>query len=439
MPAILGEGEDAAQVAADITAFLLDQPASASNDTSSNERRSATQNAGAAFFESLGCIACHHFKPPHEKDEFNRLSLHFVNAKYPPAALTEFLKKPTAHDAASRMPDFQLSDAEAAALARFVRAESSGEIQNRVLRGNALRGRKLFGDTGCQQCHSVGKEHPVRLPTLNWKSPIAARGCLAPAEVRSEAPVHDFSQDQRHALAEFVQNDLTSLRHSNAVETSARLFDRLQCAHCHDRDGQRSHRAWVIAEEGSGKIPDQLPQLTWAGEKFRPAWTERLLSGQLDYKSRPWIGARMPAFPLYAATLAHGLAAEHGVDPAERPSHAFDAKLAAIGEKLTLQTGLDCRQCHAIGKLEPRGDKETKIHVGVNFTYIRDRLRRDSYHRFMLDPPRYDINTKMIRLSENRLTTKLKAYFDADAQQQFDAVWHYIQSLPEPGEQKKTK
>ena len=116
--------------------------------------------------------------------------------------------------------------------------------------------------------------------------------------------------------------------------------------------------------------------------------------------------------------------------------HSFDAKLALIGEKLTLQTGLDCRQCHAIGNLQPRGDKDTKINVGVNFTYIRDRLRRDSYQRFMLDPPRYDINTKMIRLSEDRLTTKLKEYFDADAHQQFGAVWHYIQSLPEPNELK---
>jgi hypothetical protein len=49
----------------------------------------------------------------------------------------------------------------------------------------------------------------------------------------------------------------------------------------------------------------------------------------------------------------------------------------------------------------------------------------------MLEPPRYDINTKMIKLSENGLSTKLKDYFDADAQQQFDAVWNYIQSLPD--------
>ena len=48
----------------------------------------------------------------------------------------------------------------------------------------------------------------------------------------------------------------------------------------------------------------------------------------------------------------------------------------------------------------------------------------------MLNPSRYDANTKMIRLSENGLTTKLKAVFDADAERQFDAIWHYLQGLP---------
>jgi mono/diheme cytochrome c family protein len=439
MPAVLGEGKNAAQAAADITAFLRGQHASATSDAAPATAAKSATNDGASLFESLGCIACHHFEPPHQQDEFNRLSLHFVDAKYPPTALAAFLKNPTAHHVASRMPDFHLADEEADALTRFVRTKSVGKIQDRTLQGDPLRGRKLFGDRGCQQCHSVGEKHPLRLPRFDWKTAITSRGCLAPSDARNNAPAFGFSQDQRQALAKFVQNDLKSLRRSNLVETSARLVHRLQCAHCHDRDGQRSHRTWVIAEEGSGRIPDQLPQLTWAGEKFRPAWTEKLLAGQLDYKSRPWIGARMPAFPRYATALSHGLAAEHAVDPQERPSHAFDTKLAVIGEKLTLQTGLDCRQCHAVGRLQPRGDKQTKIHLGVNFTYIRDRLRRESYHRFMLDPPRYDINTKMIRLSENRLTTKLKAYFDADAHQQFDAVWHYIQSLPEPSELKKTK
>ena len=227
----------------------------------------------------------------------------------------------------------------------------------------------------------------------------------------------------------FLKHDIGSLSQTSDVETSARLFDRLQCANCHDRDGQRSHRGLVMAEEGSGKIPEQIPQLNWAGEKLQSDWTRDLLAGDLSYRSRPWLNVRMPAYPAYATALSAGLAAEHGIESTP-VSHTFDQELAATGEKLTLKTGLDCRQCHAIGDIQPQGDQETEISLGINFTHLRDRMRKDAYRRFMLDPPRYDIKSRMIRLSENGQTTKLKAYYDGDAHQQFEALWNYIQSLP---------
>ncbi|MCP4817268.1 MAG: hypothetical protein GY888_32535 [Planctomycetaceae bacterium] len=59
-------------------------------------------------------------------------------------------------------------------------------------------------------------------------------------------------------------------------------------------------------------------------------------------------------------------------------------------------------------------------------------MRADSYRRFMFDPPRYDINTNMIRLSVDGLTTKVKKFYAADAHQQFESLWHYIHSLPKP-------
>jgi hypothetical protein len=138
----------------------------------------------------------------------------------------------------------------------------------------------------------------------------------------------------------------------------------------------------------------------------------------------------MPAFPGYAKAFSEGLAIEHAINPHEREPITPDPELVAVGQKLTLQTGLDCRQCHGIGDLQPRGDKNTKISQGVNFTYIRDRLRYESYQRFMFDPPRFDINTNMIKLSANGITTKVKSYYDADAHRQFEALWHYIHSLP---------
>ena len=251
----------------------------------------------------------------------------------------------------------------------------------------------------------------------------------------SGIPDYRFNSDQQLALLEFIKHDLASLNRSDPLETSGRLFQGLRCHQCHDRDGVRSNRQRILAEEGSGKVPEIFPELTRAGERLRESWTEQLLAGKLTYKSRPWLTGRMPAFEAHSKVLARGLIGEHAVAVPQGTAKKYDPKLAAIGEKLTLKTGLDCRQCHGIGNLQPRGDEKTKVHLGINFSHIRDRLRYDAYERFMFDPVRYDPNSKMIKLSEDGITTKLKAYFDADAHQQFDAVWHYIQSLP-PSESK---
>lgn len=431
MPAMLGDGDSAKQAAADIATFLLTDRtgiASSSETTSTSE----LIDQGVVLYEKLGCIACHHFEPD-AIDGDERVSLHYADAKFPPGTLAEFLRKPNRHHQSIRMPDFRLTAAEANALAALVREDSKGSLSEAFPEGDAARGQKLFSEKGCQQCHRLGDESALAPARLAWKRiERATGGCLAET-VKGGAGVANFllAQPERQALRAFVTKGRNSLSRSIAVETSQRLFKTLRCANCHDRDGLRADRALLIAEEGSGDTAEQLPQLTMSGEKLQPGWTRSLLAGEVAYKSRPWLVARMPAFAAYAEPLATGLACEHGIDPAEPATDSFDRDLATIGEKLTLQTGLDCRQCHAIGSQQPRGDDKTKIALGINFTFIRERMRPDAYHRFMLDPPRYDINTKMIRLSENGLTTKLKAYFDADAKQQFNAVWQYMQSLPD--------
>jgi len=433
MPAVVGEGDAAARDAADIAAFLLarrDDPVKALS--SQIKPGQATAQAGEALFESLGCIACHHFEAVGHADDWGRRSLRWAGTKYRDGALARFLKKPAAHNVASEMPDFRLTDTEAVALARFVRSKSSTAVADGLRVGDAARGRKLFERTGCQQCHSLGRSS-IKAPTrVAWNLTAGNDGCLDLTERSGQATAPDFgfSDEQRRALQDFVRNDLASLQRSSFSETSRRLVQRLRCVSCHDRDGQRSQRPLVIAEFGSGRVPQPLPALTWAGEKLRPDWTESQLAGRLSYKSRPWLTARMPAFPAYARAVAQGLAAEHGVDPRATRQAEVDAGLVAIGEKLTRQTALDCRQCHGVGDQLPRGDKNTQIHRGINFTHIRDRLRRPAYDRLMLDPPRFDINNRMVKISANGLSTKLRGYFDADARQQFGAVWHYIQSLP---------
>ena len=116
-------------------------------------------------------------------------------------------------------------------------------------------------------------------------------------------------------------------------------------------------------------------------------------------------------------------------DPSPRPN--VDADLVAIGEVLATRAGtLDCRQCHPIGLLPPTGDKNTLLAPGINFALTRDRIRHDFYRRFTLDPPRYEVSTRMPKLAVDGRTTKFKEVFDGDARQQFEAVWHYLQTVP---------
>ena len=436
MPSVLGDGEAAIRDAADITAFLLSRRgATSANSTIGNATSDSPHAHGAMLYERLGCITCHHLKAPDTLDPFGRISLHDANAKFRSHALAAFLENPIAYHAASKMPDFRLSANESSQLAAYLRSESKGRFTESGPSGNAERGQRLFVQVGCQQCHSIGEAFATREPHLEWRQAVANSGCLARTRstLDEHVPAFSFSEDQLHALRGFLQHDVYSLGCVSAVETSKRIVQRLRCASCHDRDGDRSPRMMIMAEEGSGEIPEVLPELTWSGEKLRSAWTERLLSGGLDYKSRPWLAARMPAFPAYANVLAHGLAAEHAIGQADRFQSSFDPNMAIIGERLSRQSALDCRQCHAIGDQLPRGDKSTRISHGINFAYIGERLRRGFYDRYMLNPPRYDRNTKMIRISEDGKTTKLKGYFDADARQQFGAVWEYIQSVsPHP-------
>src|SRR6266550_1006273 len=101
--------------------------------------------------------------------------------------------------------------------------------------------------------------------------------------------------------------------------------------------------------EGDERIAEDQsePILTWAGEKLRPEWTTQLLLGQLDYKLRPWLRARMPAFPARANLLAHALPLDHGFAPISLPPPTPDDKLVPFGRKLLSKDGgFACTTCH---------------------------------------------------------------------------------------------
>jgi cytochrome c2 len=421
MPHVL-HGDSAAQQAADLAAYigsLRDGPA-----IPASAADPARVAQGERHFATLGCIACHHFAEPAKGDPFGRLSLYYVKVKFQPGALEAFLCEPHKHNPWIRMPDFQLDAEEAAALAAFLLDRAKGTVAA-PLEGDAIRGAELFAETGCASCHSTSTV--ASTPRLRPSPAVGAlsKGCLAAAP--STAPDFGLKDAERLAITAFLKSDGASLKRETSAEFSLRQVKELQCEACHRRDGQPSR--WNRILEDDGLMSEFLPSLTWAGEKLRPAWTAKLLAGAHDRRARPWLKARMPGFPARAELLAVGLSHEHGmaVDEDDRP--APDAKFAAIGRKLVEQQGgLNCVMCHAIGNRVATAPFEAP---GINLRDAALRLRHDYYPRWMIDPPHVDITTRMPKFSQDGKTTPLRDVLDGDAFRQYEAVWQYIQTLPE--------
>ena len=493
MPKLIPNDEP--QTAVDLAAYLGSFVEATSPAVPVSARTSDDEEAtrrGSDLFEKLGCIACHTFAEPRRDDEWQRVSLYFTNARLQPEALEHFLLAPQRHHATSFMPDFRLTDDEAASLAMFIRQKSLGEVSELAgtQPGNIERGRRAFEQLKCSQCHTMRSDDklPAAHLALVFRE-TTQRGCLATAANTNpkrergipNPPRFAFRDETRDALLSF----LTRMADADKIEAVppnlapyapyalSESMTSLRCHACHARDDQRSLWPEIVAEEGSGRAAESVPQLTWVGEKLQGPWIEKLLKGELGTshdrrmgtparpldvnangsserdeekneertsrsahptvrsgKPRPWLTARMPSFPAYASLIAHGMAAEHGVPFEEPLPKELDADQIEIGRQLTLRDGgLDCRQCHGIGKEQPRGDASTQIARGINFALARERLRPEFALRQMLDPPRYDIGSRMPRFAPDLRTTAAKHIAGGDAKKQFEALKQFLWSV----------
>jgi len=419
--------------ASDIAAYL----ATLGTSTQSPPADAAT---GAHLFTALGCIACH--IAPDVKDPADapqRISLRLVRAKWKPAALVDFLKKPDAHYAWIRMPTFHLSDPEAAALAAYLMDKAAAGALPQSPTGDPAKGKSLVSSSGCLKCHTLTSDNSYNAPAVSdWK-----HGCLATDQPsRGHAPDFNLTADERNALAAFGTTGLSSLSNESTIETAQRQIAILNCNACHTRDKQSDTWSSLAKEIEAIKAslpppasvndqnepkfsPDQSrPLLTWTGEKLKPEWMEKFIAGQISDKPRPWLEARMPSFPARAKLLAQGIAAEHGNPAISPPDPAPDVAQAAIGQKLASRNGgFSCSNCHAIGPAKAYSPFEAPA---PNFAMVKDRLRKEYYHWWVRSPIRIDPGTRMPQFGTADGTTPLKTILDGDAHKQFEAIWQYI-------------
>ena len=133
----------------------------------------------------------------------------------------------------------------------------------------------------------------------------------------------------------------------------------------------------------------------------------------------------MPGFDNHSAFLAKGITYRAGMTSAN-PEFESDPALTKSGKELAGLTGYACITCHAAGETPALQAFEGQ---GPNLQLSGQRLRPGYYHSWMHWPQRFAPLTIMPKYTVDKKRALNATFYDGDARKQFDAVWHYIQTL----------
>ncbi len=299
------------------------------------------------------------------------------------------------------------------------------------------RGRNLFVQSGCVQCHGspeTATDGTVTPRPDPRESPLASldltRGCLSEHPRASDAPDFGFSPSERTALQNRLA-DLDSLRAAlPATESLALHLLALNCTGCHARSSVGQPTAETLSHfEGTADIGEQgrvPPTLDDAGAKLRTSAIDTVLAGH--GRVRPYLLARMPRFgskssaPLSALFAAADHAPAHESDPPMRP------EVISEGQQLVGSEGFACIACHGCAGYAPAGSPA----IDLSYTYAR--IRHSWFERYMRNPAAIYPGTRMPSFWQpgQRVHTEI---LGGDPAKQISAIWSYLalgSSMPLP-------
>ena len=331
-------------------------------------------------------------------------------AKFTETGLYEFLMDPAANHTDTTFPKIQLSEEEAADLTAWISSQQPDIPTFHA--GDAAKGEEMLSKR-CLVCHEPDAakrpDYEFTAAPLRdmWNAEWLVTGCLS--EEEGNAPELGLSLEEKQALLAFKNVDsghgLNSLSRFVPHEYASRTISRLRCMECHGGDAA-------------------LPDINLAGEKLRDEWLTGLFHGDV-LQIRPYMDARMPAFPSRADKLALGIAHRAGVETGTQLSPPEES-LAETGAKVAGLTGYACNTCHAVGS---QGALQAFEGQGPNLQLAGERLREGYYHAWMHWPQRFVPTTIMPKYTSDKKTALNPSFYEGDADQQFEALWEWMKTL----------
>jgi len=204
---------------------------------------------GHSIFNEEGCIGCHKVKglqrtqiaPP----------LNNMGGQVKMDWLFRWIRSPEAYLPHTRMPDYKFSDIQSADIARFLM--QLGQSQKIELTGSYDNGKKIFNESRCVSCHSVGRIGGTIGPNLEKVAtklePAALfRMVKNPHNIWSgtKMPIYGFSDSEAMDVAtfmdqEYIDFDLTDKERAQQkalvekahVADGQKLVGQYGCVGCH--------------------------------------------------------------------------------------------------------------------------------------------------------------------------------------------------------------
>lgn len=298
------------------------------------------------------------------------------------------------------------------------------------------QGAALFQTVGCASCHqhdavaaskalaaqssATQSSATQSLASLNGAS---TTGCLSDS---TTAPKFQLSSEQiadlKAALSDLQNTNRAALTAQQQIHSTLLT---LNCYACHGRDemggvpDELNHVfTGTVPEMGDeARIP---PSLTDVGDKLQPSWMTKVLNE--GAKNRPYMKTRMPRFgnrnvgDLVRQFADQDQRTEIAEVTYDEPKH----RILAAGRYMVGGQALGCIKCHSFGKYKATGIQS------LDMTAMTSRLRRDWFHRYLVDPQQYRKGTRMPSAWPKGKSI-LKNVLDRNTPQQIQAIWDYLE------------
>ena len=331
---------------------------------------------GRAIMERYGCFACHSMRG---REAFRSEAPPLASEPVKTGAewLRRWLKKPRDVDPNATMPNFQLTEREIEELSHYLFGqEVPEELARRVKAagdeppGDAANGKRLFAESRCISCHTVGGKGQGSAPELSKIASAASRGWLLAYvrdphafNPRTPMPQYHFADSESRDLVAYMEDEfrdfdapkeiLEPLRVNRTLaEAGEKTFRRYGCFSCHGAQGARPAEKFGPDLDGIGD--KRAAFLDFGRRTDLPRTLTAWLAAKVASPRSFAKGLKMPSYGLSAeqtravvtALLGFGAQAvpeAYRVVPASLPAPIPAGRVGHLVDRYR------CLSCHQIG------------------------------------------------------------------------------------------